>query len=324
MTQINISKIKVNEDELIIKDNEARNNINSLSTNIYNSINSLSTDIYNNIFTNLDSLSTNVYGSIDDLSTSINKLYNINSSNFSPSVSYNIGEYVLYEGLLYRFTSAHSSGIWNLNEVTPVKITSELEGKIFDAPNDGDSYVRKNGTWAIASGGSGGGIGLGDTISFSEDTAVIITGERFVDELYNMNSDEFSPATTYSIGDYCIYEGKLYKFTTTHSAGEWNNSHVTRVNLTNELKSKANFAKEILYYSSQTVSITNDAQIIRIPTTETNDLITTDTVVLECTFENPLYITSDVTWQSYNGYIIFTGTCTSTTLANIVLGTKGN
>lgn len=299
MTQINISKIKVNENELIIKDNQARNNISSLSTNIHNNI--------------------------DSLSTSINKLYNINSSNFSPSVSYNIGEYVLYEGLLYRFTSAHSSGIWNPNEVTPIRITSELEGKIFDAPNDGDSYVRKNGTWAIASGGSGGGIGLGDTISFSEDTAVIITGERFVDELYDMSSDEFSPATTYSIGDYCIYEGKLYKFTTTHSAGEWNNSHVTRVNITNELKSKADFAKEILYFNTTN----NNAMVVTQGTNSiigqiTHSAITVDTIVLECTFENSSYITSDITWQSYDGYITFTGTCTAVTSANVTLGTKGN
>lgn len=83
-------------------------------------------------------------------------------------------------------------------------------------------------------------------------------------------------------------------------------------------------AHEILYYSAQTVNTANNAQILRIPSSGTNAAITTDTVVLECTFANPQYIESDVTWTSYDGYIAFTGTCATATTANVVLGRKGN
>ena len=42
---------------------------------------------------------------------------------------------------------------------------------------------------------------------------------------------DFSTGTAYAIGDYCIYEGVLYRFTATHAAGAWNGSHVTAVAL---------------------------------------------------------------------------------------------
>lgn len=47
--------------------------------------------------------------------------------------------------------------------------------------------------------------------------------------------DAFSTSASYAIGDYCIYEGALYRFTSAHSAGAWNASHVTQVVAMNEL-----------------------------------------------------------------------------------------
>ena len=84
---------------------------------------------------------------------------------------------------------------------------------------------------------------------------------------------------------------------------------------------KANVADEIMYFSSQACSAVTNAEIFRI----TNDAVTTDTVVLECTFSKPSAITSNLSWQSYSGYIAFTGTCTDgTCTANVTLGLKGN
>lgn len=75
-----------------------------------------------------------------------------------------------------------------------------------------------------------------------------------------------------------------------------------------------------LYYVSQAVSVASNSEIFRI----TNSAITTDTVVIECTFANPNAISSNVTWTSYDGYISFVGTCTSATTANVTLMTKVN
>ena len=84
--------------------------------------------------------------------------------------------------------------------------------------------------------------------------------------------------------------------------------------------------KKILYFNNQPVSAASSQRIMRIPADNgvANTAITENTVVLECTFANPEYIMSDVTWMSYNGYISFFGTCKAATTANIILGEKGN
>lgn len=71
----------------------------------------------------------------------------------------------------------------------------------------------------------------------------------------------------------------------------------------------------ITYFESQTTSVASNAEILRI----TDSAITTNTIVLECTFANPSAISGDVSWTSYNGYISFVGTCTSATTANVTL-----
>ena len=45
----------------------------------------------------------------------------------------------------------------------------------------------------------------------------------------------FSDATAYSVGDYVTYtDGKVYRFTSNHSAGAWNSGHVTAVTMASE------------------------------------------------------------------------------------------
>ena len=80
----------------------------------------------------------------------------------------------------------------------------------------------------------------------------------------------------------------------------------------------------ILYYRDQPVSVASSAQIMRIPASGTNDEITTDTVVLNCVFSDPLNITSKVSWTSYDGYIIFSGSCEAAMTAEVSLSKKGN
>lgn len=76
----------------------------------------------------------------------------------------------------------------------------------------------------------------------------------------------------------------------------------------------------IYYFYQQTVSVASSAEILRI----SSNLITENTIVLECTFNNPSAISGGVTWTSYNGYISFIGTCIKATKANVVLANKGN
>lgn len=187
---------------------------------------------------------------------------------FSTSTAYAVGDYVIYQGVLYRFTSAHSAGAWASGDVTAVVVGDELEGKantadlgnlatqntvdystevtnkptlgtlaskssvdystsevtnkptlgtmsaVNDAPSDGDEYVRKNGAWAIASGGGGGGA----------DPDII--------------ADEFNTSTAYAIGDLVIHSGGLYKFTSAHAAGAWDSSEVSSITVDDAMVKK--------------------------------------------------------------------------------------
>ena len=95
-------------------------------------------------------------------------------------------------------------------------------------------------------------------------------------------------------------------------------------NLVNSGNIRKAIANEILWYSGETVSAANNAQICRVPSSGTNALITADHVVSEVVFANPENITSNVTWQTYAGYVTFTGTCTAATTVAFQLSKKGN
>lgn len=127
----------------------------------------------------------------------------------------------------------------------------------------------------------------------------------------------FDSTASYSAGDYVMYDGTLYKFTSSHS-GNWDSTHVEATCVTDELGGGDGGNAQVMYHYEQPVNTATNAEIFRI----TDSKINTDTVVLECTFADPSYITSDVTWTSYEGYIAFTGTCTTATTANVTMAYK--
>ena len=54
----------------------------------------------------------------------------------------------------------------------------------------------------------------------------------------NMTGDAFSTSSTYAVGDYCIYNNKLYKCTTAIStAGAWDSSKWTETQIADEFSS---------------------------------------------------------------------------------------
>ena len=48
-------------------------------------------------------------------------------------------------------------------------------------------------------------------------------------------ASDFSTSATYAKGDYCIYQGALFRFTTAHPAGAWNAAHVTEAKVAEDL-----------------------------------------------------------------------------------------
>ena len=52
-----------------------------------------------------------------------------------------------------------------------------------------------------------------------------------------MVADEFNANNAYAVGDYVIYNGKLYKFTTSHETGAFDGNDVVEVNIADEMVS---------------------------------------------------------------------------------------
>ena len=48
-------------------------------------------------------------------------------------------------------------------------------------------------------------------------------------------AEEFSSSKAYAAGDYVVYSGQLYQFTTAHAAGAWNASHATAVQIADQV-----------------------------------------------------------------------------------------
>lgn len=88
---------------------------------------------------------------------------------------------------------------------------------------------------------------------------------------------------------------------------------------------KSEVYDKVLYFDNMALTQQDtEGQILRIPASGTLDDISTDSVVLECEFNRPYFIKGRVAWQSFEGYMTFTGVNTITTnaFANVTIGKK--
>ena len=59
-------------------------------------------------------------------------------------------------------------------------------------------------------------------------------------------ADTFNVLTDYAVGDYCIYDGDLYRFTLSHPASDWDGTDVVLCSITDEIK-----RNRLMYFTSQ-------------------------------------------------------------------------
>ena len=89
-----------------------------------------------------------------------------------------------------------------------------------------------------------------------------------VNQAYDDMGDEFNPEVDYAVGDYTIHNNKVWKFTTAHPAGAWDESHVKATKILSEArelteKTKEVYKSEAPFAVSQTVHmsfIENDSE----------------------------------------------------------------
>lgn len=80
-------------------------------------------------------------------------------------------------------------------------------------------------------------------------------------------AETFATNKAYVKGDVVMYEGELYEFTSAHSAGSWNSSHVTKTNLNNKI-----IEAKILILEFSALSATTGT-LVTIPSSGTNSKI---------------------------------------------------
>lgn len=95
------------------------------------------------------------------------------------------------------------------------------------------------------------------------------------ESLENYNTPEFSTTKTYAVGDYVIYQGKLYKCTTAvTTAGSWNSSNWALAVLSDDVSSLNNALNEIASNTVETVPITAETFLYTAESTLTETYIT--------------------------------------------------
>lgn len=141
-------------------------------------------------------------------------------------------------------------------------------------------------------------------------------------------ADEYSNASTYVVGEYCRYDGQLYRCTTAITTAEsWTPAHWTETNIGDELESikddvsdlNTAATSKVLYFTNVSVTA-KTGNIVDF----SNAAITNEHVLAECVFANPLVITTDLTWTTTAGNLKLNGTATGSTTANVVLVKKDN
>ena len=89
------------------------------------------------------------------------------------------------------------------------------------------------------------------TVSPVDMTEYEAAGDKFgakdvnaITKMVNCTGDAFDPGRDYEVGDYTIYDNTVWKFTTAHPAGEWDESHVEKTRILVEIaEQNKNFAK---------------------------------------------------------------------------------
>ena len=176
---------------------------------------------------------------------------NVIASDFNTHTNYQVGDYVIYDGKLYRFTVEHTSGAWigidavqtiladyfvdnrRFNEWIASKANSTSLADEFSASDTyavGD-YVMRNGMLYKTSTAHTGAWDVNHFIQVNVTDQLITWRDMNTKANSTIIAPEFSESVSYNDGDYVTYRGDLYRFIISHT-GAWDLSEVHRVDIT--------------------------------------------------------------------------------------------
>lgn len=125
---------------------------------------------------------------------------------FSDQTSYKTGDFVRYTGIIFKFTAAHSAGLWKGTDTTPSSLAEYIKattGATVEAVQDwGDSETD------------------------------VMSQKALTDRIFKDRIREFATNKTYYKGDYVVHDNKLYELYYTDShIGEWDEGLFKEANI---------------------------------------------------------------------------------------------
>lgn len=150
-------------------------------------------------------------------------------------------------------------------------------------------------------------------------------------------ADEYSASSTYAVGDYCIYDGQLYRCTTAITTAEaWTAAHWTMVTVGEELtdlkgdipQAVSELTNDSGYQTaSQVASAVTEAKVLRIdiasfsslPQTVSNANITSTMELINSVLGTPSAQTSDWTVTTGTGTLTVSGSISGSTTLTLYL-----
>lgn len=178
-------------------------------------------------------------------------LDNYNTPLFDSTSTYEVGDYVIEDGKLYRcITDVLTAGSWSSvssNFVIAI-LTDDIKGIKEDVGDLSTNFSTLEGNVEtlednVGTLSSNVEILSTDVDSLTTDVDSLTTS---VGKINNSIALTFDTSTSYAIGDYVLYGGSLYRFTATHAAGAWNSADAVQVQLAEDVADlKSAFDTEI-------------------------------------------------------------------------------
>ena len=144
------------------------------------------------------------------------------------------------------------------------------------------------------------------TVSPVDMTEYEAAGDKFgakdvnaITKMVNCTGDAFDPGRDYEVGDYTIYDNTVWKFTTAHPAGEWDESHVEKTRILVEIaEQNKNFealTENLTEYISMKYVSTGDSDVhIKFKIIDTSQLRAYITALITSQSGQPVMLTVSI------------------------------
>ena len=144
------------------------------------------------------------------------------------------------------------------------------------------------------------------TVSPVDMTEYEAAGDKFgakdvnaITKMVNCTGDAFDPGRDYEVGDYTIYDNTVWKFTTAHPAGEWDESHVEKTRILVEIaEQNKNFealTENLTEYVSMKYVSTGDSDVhIKFKIIDTSQLRAYITALITSQSGQPVMLTVSI------------------------------